>query len=127
MVAVVPVVLKLTTNPPVGAGVSRLMIKVPMVPPSTGLVPGAMVIFGVVLRMTETLLLLMFAVAKSDLPSPLKSPTVTGVGRFPTEKLVAVPKLPVPVPNSTETLLLDKFAVAKSDLPSPLKSPTVTE
>ncbi len=45
-VAVLPVVLKLTTIPPVGAGVSRVMIKVPMVPPSTGLVPEAMVILG---------------------------------------------------------------------------------
>ncbi len=44
--AVLPVVLKLTTNPPVGAAVSRVMIKVPTVPPSRGLVPGAMVILG---------------------------------------------------------------------------------
>ncbi len=76
---------------------------------------------------TETLLLFKFATAKSDLPSPLKSPTVTEKGRLPTEKSVAVPKLPVPVPNSTETVLLKSFATAKSDLPSPLKSPTVTE
>ncbi len=76
---------------------------------------------------TETLLLFQFATAKSNLPSPLKSPTITEWGLLPTEKLVAVPKLPVPVPNSTETLLLFQFATAKSNLPSPLKSPTVTE
>ncbi len=38
-----------------------------------------------------------FATAKSDLPSPLKSPTVTERGLLPTEKLVAGPKLPVPM------------------------------
>ncbi len=63
------------------------------------------------------------SVAKSDLPSPLKSPTATERGLLPTVKLVAGAKLPVPVPNSTETLLLLPFATAKSDLPSPLKSP----
>ncbi len=61
------------------------------------------------------------------MPSPLKSPTVRENGLFPKVKLVAVPKLPVPVPNSTETLLPSRFATAKSNLPSPLKSPTVTE
>ncbi len=104
------------------------MMKVPMVPPSTGLVPGAMVILGVVLRRTETLLLPPpFPVTKSDLPSPLKSPTVTEKRLIPATKLVGVPKLPVPVPTSTETLLLELFAVTKSDLPSLLKSPTVTK
>ncbi len=82
---------------------------------------------GSALRRTETLLPPWFATAKSDLPSLLKSPTVTELGKLPTEKLVAVPKLPVPVPNSTDTLPPLKFATAKSDLPSPLKSPTVTE
>ena len=65
--------------------------------------------------------------AKSSLPSPLKSPTVTELGLVPTAKSVLVPKPPDPFPSSTDTLLLSSFAVAKSSLPSPLKSPTVTD
>ncbi len=101
------------------------MVKVPSVTPSVGLVPGVMVILGVVFNSTETSLLPLLTAAKSSLPSPLKSPTVTELGLLPTEKSVAVPKPPVPLPSSTETVL--PLATAKSSLPSPLKSPTVTE
>jgi hypothetical protein len=36
---------------------------------------------------------------------------------------VAVPKLPLPLPNKTETLFDELLAVAKSSFPSALKSP----
>ena len=41
----------------------------------------------------------------SGLPSLLKSPTATAEGSVPTAKVVAAPKLPVPVPSSTDTVL----------------------
>ena len=43
----------------------------------------------------ETLPVLEFATARSGLPSPLKSPTVTEEGFDPAEKLAAAPKLGV--------------------------------
>jgi len=75
----------------------------------------------------ETLLEVKFAVARSLLPSLLKSPTAIELGPAPTGKLVGAPKLPVPVPSRIETLLEAPFAVARSLLPSLLKSPIVTE
>ncbi|BAZ33247.1 hypothetical protein NIES4074_57570 [Cylindrospermum sp. NIES-4074] len=76
---------------------------------------------------TETVSSPEFATAKSDLPSPLKSPTVTERGKSPTPMLVASKPVLSALRSSTEMLPLLKFATAKSDLPSPLKSPTVTE
>src|SRR5436190_19147700 len=69
----------------------------------------------------------LFAAAKSSLPSPLKSPTAAERGPVPTAKFVTAPKLPVPVPNKTDALLELKFAEARSSFPSPLKSPTAIE
>ena len=40
----------------------------------------------------------MLATARSNLVSPLKSPTATETGPSPVPKLVAVPNVPVPVP-----------------------------
>src|SRR5688572_14820972 len=76
---------------------------------------------------TDTLLEPLLATAKSLAPSPLKSLTVTEYGKFPTPKLVATPKPPLPLPNSTDTLLEPKLATAKSLTLSPSKSPTATE
>ena len=45
---------------------------------------------------------------------------------MPTAKLVAAPKLPVPVPSRIEALLVVSFTTARSGLPSPLKSLTAT-
>ena len=67
------------------------------------------------------------AVARSCLPSPLKSPTATETGEVPTVKLVAVIKDPLPVPSRMDTLLEPRLAVARSLMPSPLKSPTAAE
>ncbi|NYH81423.1 hypothetical protein FHR37_000274 [Actinopolymorpha cephalotaxi] len=50
-----------------------------------------------------TVLLVKFDVARSRLPSRLKSRTTTPCGPVPIVKLVAVPKLPVPVPRRTDT------------------------
>src|SRR5580765_2541133 len=67
------------------------------------------------------------AVARSCLPSPLKSPTATEKSGNPTKNAVAGPKLPVPSPNEIETVLELGPAVTRSCWPSPLKSPTATE
>ena len=45
----------------------------------------------------------MLATARSCLPSPLKSPTATELGRLPVPKLVGALKLPVPLPNKIDT------------------------
>jgi hypothetical protein len=48
------VVSKLTTKPPSGAGVSRVIVNVPLVGPvSVGVVPAAMLTLGVLLRRME--------------------------------------------------------------------------
>jgi hypothetical protein len=50
---------------------------------------------------TDTLLDEKLAVAKSNIPSPLKSELVIPLGFVPTEKLVAAEKLPKPLPIKT--------------------------
>src|SRR5438105_4775751 len=76
---------------------------------------------------TDTLLELKLAVARSCLPSALKSPTATDTGPLPTGKLMAAPNVPVPVPSRIDTLEELALATARSCLPSALKSPTATE
>jgi len=72
---------------------------------------------GLVLRRIETLLLPLFAVAKSGFVSPMKSPTATETGPPPTPKLTAVEKPPKPVPVRTETLLLLRRSQARQAQP----------
>src|ERR1019366_3042854 len=67
------------------------------------------------------------ATTKSNLPSPLKSPTPMEAGTLPTGVEEARTKLPVPSPSSIEIVLLQSLATARSRIPSPLKSPTATE
>ena len=65
--------------------------------------------------------------ARSGLPSRLRSSAATNIGLAkPTTKLVADPKLPVPVPSSTVASLETLLAVTRSWIPSPLKSLTAT-
>src|SRR5438552_1304091 len=78
-------------------------------------------------RRTDTLFEVRLAVARSCLPSPLKSPTATEKGPKPAPKLVAALKLPAPSPNKIDTLFGVKLATARSCLPSPLKSPTAID
>src|ERR1700730_18266531 len=66
-------------------------------------------------------------VARSCLPSPLKSPTATEKGTLPTPKFVAALKFPAPSPNRIETLFEPRLTTARSWLPSPLKSLTTTK
>src|SRR5437588_572230 len=47
----------------------------------------------------DTVAAFSLAVARSSLPSRLKSPTATDSGPLPVPKSVAAPKLPLPVPN----------------------------
>ena len=54
----------------------------------------------------ETLALSLFAVARSLLPSPLKSPIATEAGLPLMVKFVANPNDPVPVPSRIETVPL---------------------
>src|SRR5262249_43677742 len=70
-----------------------------------------------------------FAVARSGLPSRLKSPTTTELGPDPTStgEPWGCVKPPIPSPNKIVTVEAAEFAVARSGLPSRLKSPTTTE
>src|SRR5581483_285532 len=70
--------------------------------------------------------LLKFAIARSMLPSPLKSPEVIDSGSVPTPNglPIAGVKPPLPLPSRTVTLFADLSAMAKSGLPSLLKSAT---
>jgi hypothetical protein len=80
-----------------------------------------------VCKRTETVLAAPLAVARSSLPSPLKSPLVRKKGTAPVAKSVLVWKVPSPLPSSIETVLEPRSAAARSNLPSPLKSPRTTE
>src|SRR3954469_13876647 len=66
-------------------------------------------------------------VTKSGLPSWLKSATATDSGPAPTPKLVAAPKLPVPLPSRIDKLAELRLATVRSGIPSRLKSPTAIE
>ena len=126
-------VLKFTSKPLAGAGVSRVMLNVPVVGPvSVGEVSAAMLILRGVLRRMEVVFLLLFAVATSGFPSPLKSPMLTERGPIPAVKSALVAKVGVVAPvvvvlMRMDVVLLPEFAVAISGLPSPLKSPMLTE
>src|SRR5205085_2109509 len=76
-----------------------------------------------------TVLSLMFAVERSGLPSRLKSPTATEMGKLPTAtgELEGCENPPLPFPSRIVTVLALKFAVARSGVPSRLKSPTATD
>src|SRR5438552_3256434 len=79
---------------------------------------------------TEALLIVSFAVAKSSLPSELKSPTATEYGANvappPVLKLPPSVNVPSPLPRRMETCPQPASATAKSKMPSPLKSPLAT-
>ncbi len=92
---------------------------------------GVVAPLAVVFSRMETVLLLVFAVAKSSLPSPLKSPMLTEVACEPTVKSTLVAKVGVValvvVLSRMETLAPFWFDTAKSGLLSLLKSPILTE
>ena len=81
---------------------------------------------------TETVLEALFAVARSGLPSPFRSPIATDQGWLPVPKSACTPKVPSPFPISTETEFPEfgngrVFATARSGLPSAFRSPIATE
>src|SRR6476469_3648111 len=83
---------------------------------------------GVVLSRMETLFSLLFATAKSGLPSPLMSPMLMAPGLRPVAKLPWGTKVGEVAPvgivlSRMEALFSLMFAKAKSGFPSPLKSP----
>src|SRR5439155_295957 len=89
--------------------------------------PGA-----VVLSSTDTALESKHTAAKSSLPSPFKSATVTEDGEVPVAKSCLAAKLGVAAPDavvlsSTDTLAELKLETARSRLPSRFRSPTVTD
>ena len=70
-----------------------------------------------------------FTTIKSNLLSPLKSPTARALGPFPEEltaEFTAAWKVPSPLPSRMLMLLLPELTTAMSGLPSPLKSPIAT-
>src|SRR4029434_1051077 len=92
-----------------------------------GSAPGA-----VVFNSTEAVLEPVFATARSSLPSPFTSPTVTDTGPEPVVKSCLAAKLGGAPPgalvfSSTDTVLELSFATARSSLPSRFTSPTVTD
>ena len=94
---------------------------------ATGGVPS-----GVVLKSTLTDLEPALAMARSGLPSPLKSPIETEMGPVPVANVVWLAYDGVVAPGavvlkSTLTELEDRLAMARSGLPSPLKSPIEME
>ena len=76
---------------------------------------------------TETVLEPLFATARSNLPSPLRSPIATEEGPLPVPKSAFGPNDPSPAPSRTETAYEPQQAVAKSSLPSPSRSPIAME
>src|ERR1035437_5334105 len=89
--------------------------------------------FVVVLKRTETVLLLPLATTISGLPSPLRSPIATETGLIPVLKSVLSEKEGVKMPlgvvfKKTDIVfpLLPALTATISGLPSPLISPTVT-
>jgi len=88
---------------------------------------GAAQVVLQVFKRIDTLAEPWFATARSGVPSPLKSPTATEAGVVATLKLVAVPKLPAPVPNRIDTVPELPLATARSRTPSPLTSATATD
>ena len=90
------------------------------------------VTLGVVLSRIEAVKSLLFAVAKSGLPSLLMSLMLTEGDKRPVRKSTLVAKVGVVAPvavvlSRMETVLLFKFATAKSGLPSALMSPMLTD
>ncbi len=80
----------------------------------------------------EVVLLLKFAIAKSGLPSLLKSPVLTELGPLPVFKSTLGAKVGVVAPVGVvlmrmEVVLLLELATATSGEPSPLKSPMLTD
>src|SRR4028118_798815 len=87
------------TKPPSGAGVSRVIVNVPLVGPvSVGVVPAAMLTLGVLLRRMEMVSLPVLAVATSGFPSPLKRPMLTETGLSPVGKSTLGAKVGVVAP-----------------------------
>src|SRR5207249_116274 len=89
--------------------------------------PGA-----VVLSSTDTVLEPLFATARSSLPSPFRSPTVTDTGLTLVAKSCLAAQLGVAAPGAVQfgipdSVLEPLFATARSSLPSPFRSPTVTD
>ena len=70
-----------------------------------------------------------FAVARSGIPSPFRSPLTMAMGDTPMSKSVLAANVPSPLPSSTDTVVNEKFAfaVARSLLPSPFRSRTTRE
>src|SRR5262245_27253359 len=76
---------------------------------------------------TETVLESWLATARSDRPSPFRSPMATELGLVPVAYVVAAGKLPAPSLRKSETVLEPALATARSGRWSPFRSPMATE
>ena len=69
----------------------------------------------------------LFAITRSGLPSPSRSPTAIAKGELAVAKSVRAANVPSPIPSSTETVLESGFATARSRCPSRFMSPIATD
>src|SRR2546425_13339951 len=87
---------------------------------------------AVVLSSTDTVLELEFATARSSLPSPFRSPTVTDAGLAPVAKSCLAAKLGVAAPGAGVVISAARgaelnFGADRSALPPPVRSPAGAE
>src|SRR5579864_2258843 len=66
------------------------------------------------------------AIARSSLPSPLRSPATIDAGLEPAGKVIGGRKVLVPMPRKIDTLLELPLVTARSRIPSELKSATAS-
>src|SRR5882672_3458653 len=115
----------MTEFPPEQAPAWQVSLCVQALPSLQAVPLGLLFVFSRIVTLSEYL----FATAKSDLPSRLKSATATELGPepAPTGEPAAWANAPVPFPSRIVAFLEPEFATARSALPSRLKSPTATE
>src|SRR5882672_7922313 len=115
----------MTEFPPEQAPAWQVSLCVQALPSLQAVPLGLLFVFSRIVTLSEYL----FATAKSDLPSRLKSATATEKGPepAPTGEPAGWLNPPAPFPSKIVTLLESPFATARSGFPSRLKSPTATE
>jgi hypothetical protein len=74
----------------------------------------------------ETLSSISFVTARSRMPLPVKSPTATAEGPFPTGIKIGARKLPSLRPSRIDTSLVLSSGMIRSSMPLPVRSAATT-